>query len=108
MNQQERQQLESLAKSNLRYVVHCKGCQHFYGYKPDLLVNKPALGYLIEVGIHCPHCQLFHRLYWMNQALIEMRQEMGESPNRKQKRVFGHQFEKLQRKMRLKNAVRPG
>lgn len=108
MDQQQRQQLESLAQQQLKYIVRCQQCHTLYGYKPDLLVNKPVDDYLVEVGIHCPSCHLFHRVYWMNPTLIELRQELGETPDRKGKRQFAHLFDKLQRRMRLKSAIHPG
>jgi hypothetical protein len=107
MNQAQRRELESVAKDNLRYAVHCKGCGQIYGYKTEMLVSKPLDDWLIEVGIHCPRCNLFHRAYWMNAALVKLRGELGEKPDRKGARRFTHEFRKLQNRMRLKNAIRP-
>lgn len=109
MDQAQHQQLESLAKNNLRNVVFCKNpeCKQIYGYKSEILVNKPVDDWLIEVGIHCPKCLLFHRIYWMNMALVKFRGELGEKPDRKGARRFSHEFTKFQRRMmRLKNALR--
>lgn len=102
MDQTQRRQLESAAKEGLRNVVICKGCKQVYGFKPEMLINKPVDDWLIEVGIHCPKCNLFHRVYWMNAALVKLRGELGERPDRKGARRFTHEFKKFQNRMRSK------